>query len=214
MLREITSLRLRRIVAPGDTLELEVKADEPDGSLRFDVRRAGEVVANASLNLGVQPVVASPLAGIGEQRRVVGAPDLDRLLPHRPPMRFIDAVETEFDGGVVCRTQVSKRCALTEDGTAPSLVAVEMAAQSAAIFESLHRSRATEGASGPRIGYLVGARDVKLARARVNAGTFYRATIRQSGFAPPLSTYEFALTEGVETIASGTLSTWLTATDA
>ena len=210
---EITSLRLRKLVAPGDSLELEVKAFEPDGSVRFEVRRAGEIVASAGVILGVPSTGAVPLERIGEARRVVGAPDLDLLLPHRPPMRFIEGIDAEMDDGVVCAVRVPGRSAFTEDGSAPALVAVEMAAQSAAVFEALRRSRQEEGA-GPRIGYLVGARDVRLARARVRADKTFSATIRLSGVAPPLCTYVFSVEEGREVIASGTMSTWLTATDA
>ena len=44
-LREITTLRLRRLVAPGEDLELEVKAFDPDGHVRFEALRAGEIDA-------------------------------------------------------------------------------------------------------------------------------------------------------------------------
>lgn len=210
---EITSLRLRKLVVPGDSLELEVKAFEPDGSVRFEVRRAGEIVASASVILGAPSTGAASLEQVGEPRRVVGAPDLDLLLPHRPPMQFVERIDAEMDDGVVCGVRVPGRSAFTMDGSAPALVVVEMAAQSAAVFEALRRSRREVGA-GPRIGYLVGARDVRLARALVRADKTFSATIRLSGIAPPLSTYAFAVEDGREVVASGTLSAWLTATDA
>ena len=211
-LREITSLRLRKLVVPGDSLDLAMKSFEPDGAVRFEVRRGAEIVANASVVLGAcrshQPDRAPIPCG---PRRVVEAPPLDSLLPHRPPMRFIEGVEAELDDGLVCAASVPGRSAFAEDGSAPGIVAVEMAAQCAAVFEALRRTRKDEGA-GPLIGYLVGARDVRFARGRVEADRSFLATIRQSMNAPPLSTYGFAVEDGVELVASGSLSTWLTAT--
>ena len=214
-LREITSLRLRKLVGPGDALEIAVKAYDADGAIRFEVRRAGECVAVAGLILG-SPEAGAPIAGVpcgSGHVRVHGAPPLDRLLPHRPPMRFITGVDSEMEEGLVCLAQIPARCAFAENGSAPGLVAVEMAAQTAAVFEALRRGREQENA-GPRIGYLVGARDVKLSRGRLQAERPLRAVIRQTAMAPPLSTYAFAVEDGELVVASGTLSTWLTATAA
>lgn len=212
-LRAITSLKLRKPVSPGDALDLELKGSEPDGSVRFDVRRGSELVANASLILGSPLSAPAPLEPDVVSRPVVDAPALHDLIPHRPPMRFVESVDAEWDDGVTCAVRIPGHSAFTDDGSAPALVAVEMAAQSAAVFEALRRG-CMEGASSPRIGYLVGARDVVFARARLDAEKTVRATIRQSGLAPPLSTYDFAVVDGRDVVASGTLSTWLTATAA
>jgi predicted hotdog family 3-hydroxylacyl-ACP dehydratase len=146
-------------------------------------------------------------------RRASGVPDLDDLLPHRPPMRFVEGIERETDGGVVCAVRVSERSAFSAGGFAPALVALEMAAQSAAVCEALRRFREV-GDTGARVGYLVGARDVRFARARVPAGETLFAAVRLSGIALPLCTYAFDVARGSEVVASGTVSTWLTATGA
>jgi len=213
-LRGITTLRLRRPVAPGDVLELDVQAFAPDGRVRFEVRRAAEVVANGVVLLGV-PSFRMAAAPARERPPAAGRafPDLDDLLPHRPPMRFVEEIVTETDGGVVCAVRVPERSAFSAEGSAPALVALEMAAQSAATFEALHRFRET-GDTGPRVGYLVGARDVHFARARVPAGETLFAAVRLSGIVLPLCTYAFDVALGREVVASGTVSTWLTATDA
>jgi len=153
-LRGITTLRLRRPVAPGDVLELDVQAFAPDGRVRFEVRRAAEVVANGVVLLGVPssetgaatpPREPPPAAGRATlargPRQASGVPVLDDLLPHRPPMRFVEEIVTETDGGVVCAVRVPERSAFSAGGSAPALVALEMAAQSAATFEALHRFR-------------------------------------------------------------------------
>jgi predicted hotdog family 3-hydroxylacyl-ACP dehydratase len=218
-------LRLRRLVAPGERLELEVKGFDPDdGRVRFEVRRAAEVVASGVLGIGepspgtgaAAPAGgSSPGAAYGPPacgpRRASGVPDLDDLLPHRPPMRFVEGVDTETDGGIVCAVRIPEPGPFTEGGSAPALVALEMAAQSAAVFEALRRHRAAEG-GGARVGYLVGARDVRFERARVPAGATLSAAVRLSGIVLPLCTYAFDVTRGRAVLASGTVSTWITAT--
>jgi predicted hotdog family 3-hydroxylacyl-ACP dehydratase len=212
-LREIAALRLRRLIAPGEHLELEVKAIDPDGRARLEVRRAAEVVANAVLVLGEPSPGTEPAVTARRPRRPSGVPDLDDLLPHRPPMRFVEGIEVETDGGVVCSARVPEQSAFTERGWAPALVALEMAAQSAAAFEALLRFRGAEG-GGARVGYLVGARNVRFARQRVRAGETLFAAVQLSGMAPPLTTYDFEIAGGSERVAAGTVSTWLTATGA
>lgn len=212
-LREIALLRLRRLVTPGDHLELDVKAPGADGRTRIEVRRGAEVVANGVVALGEPSPEAAPEPIGRPPRRPSGAPDLDDLLPHRPPMRFVEGIEAVTDGGVVCAVRLPDRGALTERGSAPALVALEMAAQSAAVFEALLRFRETGGA-GARVGYLVGARDVRFASARVPAGETLFAAVRLSATAPPLCTYDFDVIRGRGRVAAGTMSTWLTATGA
>ena len=209
-LREIVALRLRRLIAPGEHLEIEVKAFDPDGRARLEVRRAAGVVANGVVVLGESSPGTMPVAPRPQPRRPSVAPDLDDLLPHRPPMRFVEAIEAETDGGVVCAVRVPALCAFTERGSAPALVALEMAAQSAAVFEALLRFRREED-GGARVGYLVGARNVRFARARVPAGVTIFAAVRLAAIAPPLSTYDFEVSDATGVVASGTLSVWLTA---
>ncbi len=212
-LREIAALRLRRLVAPGDALELEVTALDRDGRARLEVRRAAEVVANGVVVLGEPSPGTGRAAPPRESRRASGVPDLDDLLPHRPPMRFVEGIEMEMDDRLVCAVRVPERSAFAEAGSAPALVTLEMAAQSAAVLEALLRFRETR-VPGVRVGYLVGARDVRFARARVPAGETLFAAVRLSGIALPLCTYTFDVAQGSEVVASGTVSTWLTATGA
>ena len=213
VLREIAVLRLRRLVSPGESLELEVKALDPRGRVRFEVHRAEEIVAGGVVVLGEPTPGPSRAAPIRQPGRAAVPPDLDGILPQRPPMRFVEGIEEETDDGVTCRVCIPARSAFTEGGSAPALVALEMAAQSTAVFEALHRSREGEG-RGARLGYLVGARDVRFSRARVPAGETLLAAVRISGIAPPLSTYFFEVADGTGVVASGTVSTWLTATAA
>jgi hypothetical protein len=120
------------------------------------VRRAAEVVAQSVVLLGEPPSGAGAEAPDHGLRPVAmdegrarapqsasGVPELDDLLPHRPPMRFVEGIESETDDGVVCAVRVPERSAFNAGGSAPALVALEMAAQTAAVCEALRRFRAT-----------------------------------------------------------------------
>jgi predicted hotdog family 3-hydroxylacyl-ACP dehydratase len=128
-------------------------------------------------------------------------------------MRVVEQVEAEIEDGVTCVVSVPARSGFAADGFAPSLVALEMAAQSAAVFESHGRLRAGEGGAA-RVGYLVGAREVRFASARIRAAEPLSATVRLSWASPPLSTYAFDVSRQGRVIASGQLSVWLTPTHA
>lgn len=214
-------LRLRRVVLPGERLEIEVEPEiqaEPAEILRLTVRRGEELVAQAGLMIGEaaplaaeasKPVPAAPRSHSGTPTLPeAGVPDLDRLLPHRPPMRFITGIEAKGDDGIVCSVRLAERGPFTAEGVAPSLVAIEMAAQAAAVFAGLRASGA------PRAGFLVGARDVRFHRRRIPAGAPCSAAVRVTGSAGDLSTFDFEVVCGGEKVASGTLSTWLTPTAA
>lgn len=211
-LRGVANLRLRQPVAPGDVLDLQARALAP-GRARFEVRRADEIVADGVVLLGEPSSAIAAWTPARGWRPPAGSPDLDDLLPHRPPMRMVEAVEGAADDGVECTARLPEGSAFDSGGTAPALVALEMAAQTAAVFEALRRFRET-GRAGARVGYLVGARDVGFGRARVPVGEAFRAAVRLSGMALPLCTYAFEVAREGEVVASGTLSTWLTATGA
>jgi 3-hydroxymyristoyl/3-hydroxydecanoyl-(acyl carrier protein) dehydratase len=217
-LRGIPSLRLRRPVAPGDVLDLVAPAPAPDGRARFEVRRAAESVADGVVLLGEPstPLAVGPGAdgpATGGRRPARGSVELVDLLPHRQPMRMVAAIEGEAEDGLECTARLPAGSAFNDGGTAPALVALEMAAQTAALFEALRRVR-DGGPSGARIGYLVGARDVAFGRARLTVGAAHRASVRLSGMALPLCNYVFEVTAEGAVVASGTLSTWITATAA
>ena len=190
-----------------------MQAFSPDGRARLEVRRAAEVVANFVVVLGEPSPGAETALPVRQPRRPSGVPDLDDLLPHRSSMRFVEGIEVETDGEIVCAVRVGEHCAFAERGSAPAHVAVEMAAQSAAVFEALRRFREV-GVAGARVGYLVGARNVRFARHRVPAGETLFAAVRLSGIALPLSTYDFEVAAGSRMVAAGAVSTWLTATGA
>jgi predicted hotdog family 3-hydroxylacyl-ACP dehydratase len=201
-------LRLRRVVLAGERLEIE---DEE--GMRWTVRRGDDVVARAAVVFGrhatgASPPPAKPSPPADPAPR---AWDLDALLPHRPPMRFVTGIESVRDDGVVCTARLAARGPFTLEGPAPALAAIEMAAQAAAVFAGL---RFADGPAAPRAGYLVGARGVRFFRAAIPTGAACTTAVRATGMAGALSTFDFEVACEGERVASGSLSTWLTPTGA
>lgn len=214
----IEKLRFRRVVLPGDRLEVDF-ANEEAGRIAFSVGCGNESVAAALVHPGDPRDVDFRPAPVAE-RRAAGRPaDEGRaavgLLPHRPPARFVTRIVSSSEDGVVCEALVPRGHPLAANGPAPALAAIEMAAQAAAVFEALRRAD-TEGeaAARPRLGYLVGARGVRFARATLAAESACVVSVRLDGVSGPFSSYDFEVSEADAPLARGQVGTWLTATDA
>ena len=200
--------RFRGLVLPGDLLELDA-TPRAQGGLRFEVRRAGEVVANGAIEFG-DPRGDAPAPFAMAARAPRGAPPPAELIPHRPPMLFVDRILGEADDGATCLGRIPAACALVSRGSTPAFVALEVAAQTAACWESLRRSR-DAGAPAPLTGYLVSVREVVLYRPTVPVEADLISSVRLVATAPPLTTYAVDVSVFGELALSGTIGTYLNA---
>ena len=128
-------------------------------------------------------------------RAATGGVEASSLLPHRAPARFAARVLRADDERLDLEALVPEASAFVREGAAPALLALEIAAQAAACFETLVRVRAG-GAGEARRGYLVGARDVVLDGGPLPAGRPILAAVRLAACAPPLSRYAFEVGAG------------------
>jgi 3-hydroxyacyl-[acyl-carrier-protein] dehydratase len=212
-LQGIAFARLRQLVLPGDRLELiarELIARESEvARLRIDLKRDDVLVANGELILG-QPrasgggttiPVASPMQD-------TSFPQLDDLLPHRPPMRFLTAILQETANGLTCAARIPARCAMVSGGNAPPVAAIEAAAQAAAAWEALRRWR-DAGHAAPRIGYLVALREMIFFTDRVPADRDLQVSVSLEAAAPPLTHYRVEVTLEGMPVTRGTIATFL-----
>ena len=204
----IPFVRFRGLVLPGDRLELE-SGERDQGGCRFEARRAGEVVANGALVFGV-PQGEAPTAIAMAARAPRGTAPIAELVPHRPPMLFVERFLGEADDGATCLGRIPAASALVTNGSAPALVALEVAAQTAAVWESVRRSR-DSGAAEAKTGYLVSLRDVVFHRTTIPADAELIASIRLAATAPPLTTYTVAVSIFGEPVVTGTIGTYLNA---
>jgi predicted hotdog family 3-hydroxylacyl-ACP dehydratase len=98
---------------------------------------------------------------------VTVARSLATLVPHQPPMLWIDAIDAVEGEQIVCRVTVRDEHVFVERGAAETIVAIEWMAQSVAAFVGLEdESKGT----GPRPGYLVAIPEARFFAASVLVG--------------------------------------------
>lgn len=118
-------------------------------------------------------------------------PDLDLLIPHRPPMRFVDEIVGEENGAIVCRGRIPIE--FSAGGSASPLLGLELGAQAAAVMGALQRWPATEGTPAPPIGYLVSVRVAEISAPSIPAGQPLTVRVRTAGSVYPLARYEISI---------------------
>ena len=128
----------------------------------------------------------------------------EALIPQRGAARMVVAVLEAGTDSAVCRGRVPADSAFVTGGRAPAVVVLELAAQAAAVQQAL----AAPSGGAARPGYLVVLRDATLHADEVAADAPLVATVRRTGQAGPLATYEVAV-HGADgaAIATATLST-------
>ena len=205
--RGLAFARLRQLVLPGDRLALTTREID-GGRLRFDLSRGGAPVANGEFVLGPPGKPSLAEASLTEFALPASAPPLDALLPQRPPMRWVTAILSVTEDGILCTARIPAACALVCADSAPALAGVEAAAQAAAVWESMRRWR-EGGVAAPRIGYLVALRDVALFAERLPANQTLLAYVRLEAAAPPLAHYQVEVSLGGLAMVRGTIATFL-----
>ena len=89
------------------------------------------------------------------------------LVPHRPPMLWVDEIVEDSDEAIVCRVTLRPEHVFLDAGTAESVVIVELMAQSVAAFVGLADSKRGET---PKPGYLVAIPEARFVVATVAVG--------------------------------------------
>lgn len=205
-LRAVRHARLRQLVAPGDALDLAVKS-AVGGSVRFELRCGADAVTNGELELGEPPLTwhAEP----SDVASMQDYPSMEHLLPHRPPMRFVQRVLTCEDEYIACEAAIPPDCALVDAGAAPAIAAVEAAAQAAAVWEALRRWNAGARDGAASVGYLVSLREVAFATAHVAAEQPFQVVVRLRSRMLPLSTYSVEAYADQRPLLRGEIGTFL-----
>lgn len=206
-LQGIAFARLRQLVLPGEQLELSAREDDRS-HVRFDLKRAGKLVANGELVLGPPLKAAHAATDTARVDADTGLPAVERLLPHRPPMRFLSAILQQTVDGLTASASLPDACALVSDGSAPALVTIEAAAQAAAAWEALRRWR-DGGTAAARIGYLVAVQEVEFFVEHVPADRLFVVSVRLEALSLPLSRYRFDAWLEDLPIARGVFATFL-----
>jgi 3-hydroxyacyl-[acyl-carrier-protein] dehydratase len=203
-LAAVRSMKIRRPVAPGETLELSLGSPDGDGWTRFEIRLPEGAVSSGAVQ------TSRPDRDLEETAALPAVGEFPILLPHAPPARLVHGVLEVSAVAVVCAAEVPPSHPLAVAGRVPALLGIEAAAQAAAVLEALPRREADPA---PRIGYLVGVREACFAVPSLATGRPFRVSARLQGSAPPLSIYEIAVGEPGREAVAGTVSTFLATRD-
>lgn len=102
-------------------------------------------------------------------------PAVADLLPHGPPMRWLDEVVSSIADSTRARATVRATWPLAQDGRVPAVAALELLAQTAAAHAALRRG----GREGR--GYVVGCPELVLERAWLSVGETVEVVLRVEG---------------------------------
>lgn len=219
-LRGIAFARLRQPVLPGHRLQLSARESAGPESettrLRFDLKRDGVIVANGEFIVGTplsQPDTRPGHRTLTTPASIVPAgfvPPAEALLPHRPPMRFVESILHQSGGTLDCIARIPGQCGLVSGGAAPAVAAVEAAAQAAAAWEALQRWH-RQGEAAPRVGYLVAMREVDFFADRLPADQSMLVSVHLEAASPPLTHYRFEVSLEDLPLVRGAIGTFLAA---
>ncbi len=101
--------------------------------------------------------------------------DLDRLIPHRPPMRLVEGIAAVDEACIECVCSVRPTWPTVEEGCVRSLVLLEVLAQTAAVLQEWKEQHLKAIGEG---GLLVGIPEAMLAAPTLPVGTALTCRVR------------------------------------
>ncbi len=131
-------------------------------------------------------------------------PAIESLLPHRGPMRLLDAVVAWRPDGVVCRAEVRPDNPFLWDGRLEGVAHMELIAQAAATHITL-----ADPLRRPIRGYLVAARDLVLAGdAEVPPGAVLEVAVQEVARLGAFASYEGQVAHQGREVARGNVKVY------
>ena len=88
--------------------------------------------------------------------------DLELLIPHRHPALIVTAIEKHGPKSLKAIGRIDEEHPLADEGSVPSVLAIEFAAQSAGLLLGVLRQTEDPESVPPQIGYLASLRDIRL----------------------------------------------------
>lgn len=136
-------------------------------------------------------------------------PAVGELVPHRPPMLLVDRVIAHGDNVIVCEVEVKADSLFTveHDGRreVPAVVGLEYMAQTVATFAGLS---ARKERRAPRIGFLIGCRELRLDTDAFAAGDVLTVEARRLFGENDLGSFACTITRGDRILVTGTLTVY------
>jgi predicted hotdog family 3-hydroxylacyl-ACP dehydratase len=130
-------------------------------------------------------------------------PPLVELVPHKPPMVLLDRVLSYSTDFVACEVEIGPASPFVSDGRVPAVVAMEYMAQCVAVFAGL---AARENGQPPRIGFLLGSRDLQFAVDEFRTGDRLTVEARRTWGESDLGSFACQVKRDAQVLAHGTLT--------
>jgi predicted hotdog family 3-hydroxylacyl-ACP dehydratase len=132
-------------------------------------------------------------------------PPVAELLPHSPPMILVDELVLVEGPRTVCRVTLRPDSPFAEGGRVPAAAAIEYMAQTVGVYAGL---RARGHGEPPRIGYLLGTRDMTLELDSFAVGDELLVEAVHVWGDEALGSFDCAVRRGGETVAVATLNVY------
>jgi len=129
------------------------------------------------------------------------------LLPHGPPMVFLEEIVEWHDRTAICRVKVRADSPLVSHGRVRAVAAIEYMAQCVGVCTAL---RARARGAPLRMGYLVGARQVTLETGSFEVGEELLVQATTDHDSDDLGIFLCSVRRGDDVVAEATLSVYRT----
>lgn len=206
----VEALKFRRLLRPGESFQAHAREAGGGARIEFEMRTAGTgegIAASGRLRLAGE----GPVAGTGRPFEAT-AQDLpvSDLVPHAPPMVFLDRLLATDEQRTVCSLRVD-RLELFRDarGRLPGWAGIEPMAQCIAAHGGLDARRRGEA---PRVGFLLGCRRLMVATEWLEPTQVYvTSAVQVWGGEQGLVSFDCELTarEGGKQLLAGRINAYL-----
>jgi len=133
-------------------------------------------------------------------------PDIAVLIAHRPPMLLLDRLVDTDEKNATCEVTLRADSTFVRQGRVRAVVSLEYMAQCVAVFAGYRRY--SKGQK-PKMGYIVGARDVVLDVDAFEVGDRLSVRAEHVWAGERAASFECSVERGTETIATATLSVYM-----
>lgn len=132
-------------------------------------------------------------------------PPVAELLPHSGAMVLLDALVEADDRHVVCAVRIREDSTFCEGGRVPAVVAIEYMAQAIGAYAGM---KARGRGEPPRIGYLLGTRELVLHVDAFLPGDELRVTATHEWGEDQLGVFQCTVTRGGQVAATAALNVY------
>lgn len=130
-------------------------------------------------------------------------PDLQTILPHRPPMILIDELVACSEREVACVVTVREGAPFVADGRVPALISIEYFAQTVAAFFGW---RGRDNPEAFSLGMLLGTRELDLRADYFAVGDVLTITGKEQWGSGQLASFACEVLRGDEVLARAAIS--------